>query len=295
MKIIILGAGAIGSFYGAKLSLYNEVILVGRPKHAEKINNEGLKITGLENKTYRLKASTKIENIEDGTLILLTTKVYDSVKAIEPIKEMLKKDTIILCLQNGLDSENIVKGIVGNKCAVLRGITNFGAAYLEPGIVGYNGKSFTAIEKSEKSSEIAKNFSDCGLNAYESKDIRYEMWKKLIVNCALNPVTSILRIKNNVLSEDNLNPMKKLITHECIAVAKKDGCNFDIDFVKEINDAFKNSTNTSSMQQDLIKGKHTEIDCLNGAVVKLGKKYGINCPVNEALVMIIKEMEKVKE
>ena len=143
-----------------------------------------------------------------------------------------------------------------------------------------------------RSQATARLFADCGLNGYVSNDIKVDMWKKLILNCVLNPVTAILRIENRGIADERLNPLKKLIAEECLNVAKKDGVKFNIDFVKAINSAIKDSRNISSMQQDLIKGKKTEIDYLNGAVVKLGKKYGIKCPVNEALVMIIKEMEK---
>ena len=292
MNVIILGAGAIGSLYGAKLSKLNEVTLVARKEHADKINKDGLKITGLENKTYRLKASTKVAEIREDTLVLLTTKVYGTKEAVSSIKDLVKKDTVILCLQNGLYSEDIAKKLIGKRCLVLRAVTNFGAAFLEPGIIQYNSCSYTAIEKNTKSFAIAKLFAECGLNCCVSQDIKVDMWKKLILNCVLNPVTSILRIENRGIADERLNPLKKLIVGECLKVAKKDGVEFDIDFVKEVNDAIKDSRNISSMQQDLLKGKTTEIDYLNGAVAEMGGKYSIKCPVNSALVMIIKEMEK---
>ena len=94
MKIIVLGAGAIGSLYGVKLWKLYDVTLVARQKHADEINKNGLKITGLENNTYKLKAITKIKKIEDNTLVLLTTKVYDSKKAVWGIRNLIKKDTI---------------------------------------------------------------------------------------------------------------------------------------------------------------------------------------------------------
>ena len=121
------------------------------------------------------------------------------------------------------------------------------------------------------------------------------MWKKIILNCVLNPLTAILRVENNVIADEKLNPIKKLIVDECLEVAKKDGAKFNFDFVKAINDGIENSRNISSMLQDLLKGNPTEIDYLNGAVVELGEKYGVKCPVNEALVMIIKEMEKLNK
>ena len=92
MKIIILGAGGIGSFYGAKLSKVNDVTLVGRKVHVDKINKDGLKVTGEENNEYRLEAITSINKIEDNTLIILTTKIGGSKNTIERIKSLIKKD-----------------------------------------------------------------------------------------------------------------------------------------------------------------------------------------------------------
>ncbi|MDP7476302.1 MAG: 2-dehydropantoate 2-reductase [Candidatus Woesearchaeota archaeon] len=292
MNIIVLGAGAIGSLYGAKLSKLNDVTLVARQKHINKINNDGLKIVGIEENVYKLKATAKIENIENNTLILLTTKVHDNKKAIDPIKDLIKKDTIILCMQNGLYSENIVKSIVGDRCLVLRGITNVGATFLEPGKVQFSNLSSTKIENSDISEELAENFDKCGLKCSVSENIKQDIWKKLILNCVLNPVSAILRVENGKIADERLNTLKKLIVDECLKVAEKDDVRFDIDFVKIINDAIKDSRNLSSMHQDVLKGKKTEIDYLNGAVVELGKKYGIKCPVNEALVVIVKGMGK---
>ena len=324
MRIIVLGAGAIGSLYGAKLSKLNEVTLIGRKEHANAINKHGLKITGLENKKYRVKAATKVDEIKENTLVLLATKVTDSEKAVKDIKNLVKDDTTVLCLQNGLYSENVVKKVLGKKCLVLRAVTNFGAAFLKPGIVKYNSYSYTAIEmsanrsrmrgsqdslanspisdhaqkssifdESERSRKIAENLKRCGLNGHVSENIKYDMWKKLIFNCALNPITAILKVENKGIADERLNPLKRLIVKECLEVAKRDGINFGFDFVEIINNEFKNSVNISSMQQDILKGKKTEIGYLNGGVVELGRKYGIRCPVNEALVEIIKGMEEI--
>ena len=292
MKIIILGAGAIGSFYGAKLSKVNDVMLAARKEHSDAINRNGLKVIGLENQRYSVQASTKIKKIEKDTLVILTTKAQDSEKAVKSIKNLIRKDTIILCLQNGLYSENIVKKVAGKKCLVLRAITNFGAIFLKPGIVDYKSYSYTSIEKSPKSREIADNFTKCGLNGYVSDDIKYDMWKKMVFNCALNPLTAILRIENKGICDERLDPLKKLIIDECVKVAEKDGVIFKLDFLKVLNEEFKSSQNISSMQQDLIKGRKTEIDYLNRAVVELGRKYKVECPVNAALADIINGIER---
>jgi len=244
---------------------------------------------------YKIKATTKIDKIDNNTLIILTTKITNSKKAVEPIKSLIKKDTIILCLQNGLNSEDIVKEIIGDKCLVLRGITAVGATFLESGTVEFNNLSYTKIEKSSVSQDLADNFNKCGLKATVSENLKEDVWKKLIINCVLNPTSAILRVDNNGIADEKLNPLKNVIVNECLKVAEKEGVKFDFDFVDTINNAIKGSRNLSSMHQDLIKGKKTEIDYLNGVVVKLGKKYGIKCPVNEGLVMIIKTLEIVRD
>src|SRR3990167_2134572 len=101
MNMVVLGSGAIGSLFGAKLSKLNKVKLIARKEHAERINKNGLEITGLEQGVFRVKADTKIKEIKENTLILLTTKAYDNEKSIKEIKNKLRKGTIIICLQNG--------------------------------------------------------------------------------------------------------------------------------------------------------------------------------------------------
>lgn len=291
MKIIILGAGAIGSMYGAKLSKLNDVILAGKKKHVGAISRKGLKVTGVENKTYNLKAFTKINRIEKNTLIILATKVYDSEKAIRPIKKLLRKDTIILCLQNGYGSEDIIKKIIGKKCLVLRGITAVGISFLKPGEIRMNNIGYTAIEKSQKSMVIAENFSECGLKAYVSKNIKEDVWKKLIINCILNPLTAILKVRNKELASREFKPLRKIISEECVKVAGEDGVRINPKFIEDKISRIGRSDNLSSMYQDLLKGKKTEIDYLNGAVVKIGKKHGIKCPVNESMADAVKLLE----
>jgi len=294
MKIIILGAGAIGSLYGAKLSKLNEVILVARKSHADKINKFGLQIKGVENKTYKLKAVSKINKIEENTLVILTTKVYDSEKALKSIKKLLRIDTLVLCLQNGYGAETIAKKIVSKKCSVLRGITAVGVSYLEAGKIKMNNVGYTAIEQSNKSEEIAKNFSECGLKGYVSENIKKDMWMKLILNCVLNPVTAILKIKNKEIADPSLTELRKEIVKECLAIAKKEKIDLTNKFVKDTIERIRRSDNWSSMYQDIFKDKKTEIDYLNGAIVRLGKRYKIKTPVNESLVGMIKFLESKK-
>jgi 2-dehydropantoate 2-reductase len=292
VHIVVLGAGAIGSVYGAKLSTAHDVTLVARPAHADEINTHGLRITGSEEKLYRVRAVTEVVELAAGTLIVLTTKVSDSEAAIRPLVPLLTPDMTILCVQNGLYSERLVKDLVGERCLVLRAITHFGAIYGTPGVVELKVSATTRIQDSPRSAAIADAFTRCGLDGQVTGRITDEMWEKLVVNCVINPINAMTRAEVGAIADERLRPLKQLIVDECRQVAARDGVDLAADFVDRIDRQYAPSRNLSSMQQDLLKGRPTEIDFLNGAVVSLGRQYGVECPVNQALTMIIKAMER---
>ena len=290
-EIIVLGGGAIGSVYAAKLAERHPVTLIARAAHAEVITHSGLRIIGREPATHALRAETAVEAIAAGTLVLLTTKVNDSRQAIAPLLDKLRGDTVILCVQNGLGSEDIVRADVGGRCLVLRAITQFGAVFREPGVVDFTAAGATLVEPSARSAEIAALLSASGLDGRVSDNIKVEIWRKLIFNCVINPITAIVASEVRGIADPRLDPVKQLVVDECLQVAAADGVTFDIDFVPTIAEVFGTARTIASMRQDLLKGKPTEIEHMNGAVVALGQRFGIACPVNTALVAIIKGME----
>jgi 2-dehydropantoate 2-reductase len=292
VTVIVLGAGAIGSFYGAKLSARHDVTLVARREHVERILADGLRVTGLEEATYRVHATTDVHAIAPGTLVLLTTKVIDSEAAVRPIVNLVRPDTVIVCVQNGLRSEEIVKRVVGSRCEVLRAITHVGAIFAGAGTIALKACGHTTFEPGPRSTSLADMFSACGLDGRISTNMRDEIWRKLVINCVVNPLTAITRHEVGWIADERLNAFKQAVIDECAAVARHDGATIDGDFLRVVNETFRPSRNLSSMHQDLLKGKRTEIDHLNGAVVELGKRFGIACPVNAGLVAIIKALEQ---
>jgi len=291
-EIIVLGGGAIGSVYAAKLAARRPVTLIARAAHAEAIARGGLRIIGREPATHALRAATAVEAIAADALILLTTKVNDSRRAIAPLVDKLRGDTVILCVQNGLGSEDIVRAEVGGRCLVLRAITQFGAIFREPGVVDFTAAGATLLEPSGRSAEIAALLSASGLDGRVSDNIKIEIWRKLIFNCVINPITSIVGSEVGGIADPRLDPLKRLVIDECLRVAATDGVSFQEDFVRAITDTFGASRNIASMRQDLQRGRPTEIDFMNGAVVALGQQHGIDCPVNAAITAIIKAMER---
>jgi 2-dehydropantoate 2-reductase len=291
MQIIVLGAGAIGSLYGAKLAVANDVLLIGRPEHVFAIKARGLRIEGIESQTVRIPAATAVTQISADTLILLTAKVTDSAAALEPIAPLVRDDTIIVSLQNGLGSEEIARVALGGRGVVLRGITQFGAIFETPGTIKYMAAGYTVIEEHEQSDRIAQILTAAGLECRISSDIAADVWHKTVFNCVVNPLTAMLGCEVGGITNPQLAPLKRLVIDECIAVAETQGVTFDVDFIREIDEFFAPSHNVASMLQDLRRGRRTEIDYLNGAVAALGARQGVPCPVNGALTAVIKAME----
>jgi 2-dehydropantoate 2-reductase len=291
MRIIVLGAGAIGSLYGAKLARTNDVTLVGRPDHVSAIQREGLRVEGIEAQTVRVDATTHVLKLEPDTLILLTTKVPATMAALEPVMPLIRDDTTVVALQNGLNSDDVARKALRGVGTVLRGISQFGAIFERAGVVRYMARGYTLLENHERSAGIGAALNAAGLDCRIPRDMTIEVWRKLIFNCVVNPITTIIGSKVSEIADPRLNRLKQLVIDECLAVAAKEGVLLEANLMAEINAAYAGSPNIVSMQQDLLHRRDSEIDYLNGAVAGLGETHGLNCPINDALTRIIKGME----
>ena len=290
--IVVLGAGAIGSVYAVKLAAHHPVIVVARQDHVDAIRSAGLRLIGRETVTARVEAVTVLEAIAPGTTILLTTKVNASEAALRPIANLVRDDTVIVCVQNGLDSEGVARRALGGRGLVLRAITQFGAIFQEPGLINYTAAGYTLLEDGPRSAAIAGVLTASGLEGRICPDIKTEIWRKLIYNCVINPITAITGTDVGGIADPRLDPLKQLVIDECLAVARTEGVTFDIDFLAKITEVFSASRTIASMRQDLMRGRPTEIDHMNGAVAELGRRAGIGCPVNAALAAIIRAMDR---
>jgi len=289
-KIFILGAGAIGSSLGALLSQRNEVSLIGRGAHVAAVDKHGLTLSGSSNGKFLVQADTAIKKIPRDTLILLTTKAYDAASSVAGIEPLLRKDTVILVLQNGLGIKGAVEKAARGRAEVVRGLITAGAESFEPGKVSF-WQGETILESTEISEKIARTFDQSGLKTKVSHNIREELWKKLVVNCVVNPLTATLRVRNNEIMVDSLRAIRHKLMQECIAVGQAEGVHFELDLEDRIEQRIARYSNYSSMYQDIIKGKRTEIDFLNVKILELGRTHSIETPVNETMVGLIRFLE----
>jgi 2-dehydropantoate 2-reductase len=196
-----------------------------------------------------------------------------------------------LILQNGLENKKIISNIVGNEIEILTGITTIAAEFFKPGKIRFwNGD--TIIEHGEAAERIAKIFNECKLKTSLSDDINKEVWNKLIANCVINPLTALFQVRNYEIATDSLKTVRHEIIRECINVGKAEGMTFPADLEEQVDKEIFNYTNLSSMCQDIMKGKRTEIDFLNGKIVELGRKHHIPTMTNEMIVCLINFLEE---
>jgi 2-dehydropantoate 2-reductase len=303
MRIIILGAGAIGSLFGAFLAIKNDVTLVGRSSHIDFINKKGLTIDGKTKINININAKLNIENIKKNPdLIILTVKSYDTIKALENLRNIIGNNTRIISFQNGLDNFDKISKIVDNK-KIIMGITTHGAIFSKPGLIEHTGIGKTYLgeldgKETERIKFIIEIFNDAGIKTYFCNNIIKEIWIKGIINSCINPLTLIFQCNNGYLLKNPIlkNILGKICTESTnIANIKYNDLTSSYIF-KRLNEVIVDtSDNYSSMLQSYLKGRRTEIDSINGKIMKFGLKNKVDVELNTLLINIVNKFSDIKE
>ena len=300
MNIVILGAGAIGSLFGALLSKKNNVVLIGRTSHVNAIRNNGLTIDGKTCLNVKISAEDSVEDIPFSVdLLIVTVKSYDTKSAINQAKKIINDDTIILSLQNGLDNFKLIEGVVDYR-QIITGVTTHGSFFSKPGCIKHTGVGKTVLgeldgESSERIKNVKDIFNQVGIKTVVSKNIIKEIWMKAIVNSSINPITAFFKSKNGYLLENPvLEKIVEKICEESTNVADAYGINLSyLDMMQKTKEVIRDtSENYSSMLQSVKRGKKTEIDSINGILVDIGRRYGVDVSLNGILVSLIKTLSE---
>ncbi|MFX1300723.1 MAG: ketopantoate reductase family protein [Promethearchaeota archaeon] len=294
-QIFILGAGAIGSAYGAFLSQNIPVTLVGRPAHMNAIKEKGLELIGDGAGTYskNITPITLIDKIPSKTLLLVAVKAIDLEESLTSIVPLIQEDTVLLLLQNGLGIEEIARKVTNGKGTIIRGVVGMGAEMVEPGRIKVC-LNFTFFDSDEDSKQVAKLFQTSGLDVTISNSFQTELWRKVTINCYTNPLSAILHVPTATLASPKLSEIQLRVVEECIAIGAAEGVKIDLSLIQVMNQNLPRYTNLTSMLQDIERGRKTEIDFLNGKMVELGKKHDIPTPVNECIAHLVRFKECVK-
>ncbi len=314
MKILIFGAGGVGSVFGGFFArMGHEVSLLGRRRHLDAIRKEGLLITGIWG-DYRVKAFDLYETSDQilrknipFDLIFLTVKSYDTENAVNELQPLMNKNTTLVSFQNGLGNiETILKKVNPNQ--FLAGRVIFGVE-TRPGIakvtVTADATAIGALPGAtpRMSPEmLARQFNLCKIEAKAVPNILTILWAKVVYNCALNGICTLREIPYGKILEnqETKNEMHEIV-RECYAVAQKKG----IALEPATADAYINwltetliprtASHFPSMLQDLRSGKRIDIDALNGAIRRFGRELSVPTPVNQKineLVLAMQEMLK---
>ena len=308
MKIVVLGAGALGSALGGVLAeAGHEVWLITRnAEHVAAIRKNGLTLreAGVD-RVVKMHASTNAHDagICDGVIVLV--KSAQTRAAAQPSKSIVGEHTWVMSLQNGLGHEDVLADIFGQQ-RVLAGKTYCGGQIISPGqvICGVKGKDTHIGELawnergaiSKRLQNIAQAFNAAGIATQMSDNIEGTMWDKLFINVATGALSGITRLAyGNLYATPELPAVAEMAVAEAMAVARAKGVRFSIQ--KPIDAWHKAGAGLpfefkASILQTLERGQITEIDFMNGAVVRLGAELGIPTPVNSTLLACIKGIEK---
>ena len=295
LKVAVMGAGAVGCYYGGMLArAAHEVILIARPQHVDAIGRNGLR---METKTFdeqvRLAASADPSAVQGADLVLFCVKSTDTESAGAQIRPHLSRGALVLTLQNGVDNADRLRAVVPAH-QVAAAVVYVATEMAGPGHVRHHGRGELVIEPSDAGAAVAQALTAAGVPTEVSDNVRGALWMKLIINCAYNAISAIAQrpYGQNVQGEGIQDVMRDVVD-ECAAVARAEGVQLpgDVDAaVRKIVDTMP--TQSSSTAQDLARGKRTEIDYLNGLVVRRGKALGIATPANRVLWALVKLLEE---
>jgi len=292
-KIAVMGAGAIGCYYGGMLARAgHDVTLIGRAQHVDAIRRAGLRF---EAKTFdervRVHASTEPQAVRGAKLVLFCVKSQDTETAGAALKPHLDRDAVIVSLQNGVDNPDRLAVVLGRE--VIPAVVYVAVEMAGPGHVRHHGRSELAIGRATASEAIAAAFVAAGVPVEISDNVQGVLWAKLIVNCAYNALSAITQLPYGRLVQGaGIPAVMRDIVDECLAVARAAG----IEVAGDMHKAAERIAQTmpgqfSSTAQDLARGKKTEIDYLNGIVVRKGEALGVPTPVNRVLLALVKLAE----
>lgn len=306
MKIVIVGAGAIGRVFGALLSRGgHEVRFVeAREDVVTAINQNGIEIMdiGVEDPSAMTRVPARAVNdgqeIKQCDAVILAVKSFDTRAAVKGVAHLVTKDSPILSLQTGLGNLEIMERVVGRD-NIIGGFTFMAGIGLGPGRVKHSSPGDTLIgeltgQPTPRVERLRQVLTQSGIPTEVTREVKEKLWSKVIVYSAINSVSAVLRMRNGMLLQnmESITLMKRLVD-EGRAVAE--ACEVDIlsDLYELLFDICnRTAANMSSMLQDVVNRKRTEVDALNGMLCTYGTEHRVATPTQQTMVQLVKLVEK---
>jgi 2-dehydropantoate 2-reductase len=295
LKVAVMGAGAVGCYYGGMLARAgHDVVLIGRPQHVAAIERHGLRIeTKAFDEHVKLAASADPGAVQGASLVLFCVKSTDTESAGAQLRPHLPPDALVLCLQNGVDNADRLRTVLPSH-QVSAAVVYVATEMAGPGHVKHHGRGELVIEPSSAGDAIALAFIAAGVPAEISDNVRGALWTKLVINCAYNAVSAIVqRPYGEAVAGEGVKDVMRDVVDECLAVARAEGVQLPGDVHAAVGKIVETMPGQySSTAQDLARGKRSEIDYLNGLIVRRGQALGIATPANRVLWALVKLMEE---
>src|SRR3989442_4434870 len=294
MKIAVMGAGAVGCYYGGMLARAgHDVTLIARAQHVEAVRKNGLR---LESKafdaTIPVRASEEASGVREAKLVLFSVKSPDTERAGAALAPHLGHDAVILSLQNGVDNAERLAATLGRE--VVPAVVYVAVEMAGPGHVRHHGRRELLIGRSAASERIAAAFVAAGVPVEVSDHVIGALWAKLVVNCAYNALSAITQLPyGRMVQGDGVPAVMRDVVDECLAVARAVGVEVPRDLLQAVPRIAETMPGQlSSTGPELARGKPTEIDHLNGFVGRKGEGLGVPTPANRVLLALVKLLEE---
>lgn len=301
MKIVIVGPGALGLLLAANLSrTKNDIWIFDKDaQRAKKLAENGIKAESFGvSSRVKVRTSSDTKEIGEADIVIICVKAYDTEEALKGARGVVGEKTYVMSLQNGLGNLQLISEFV-NSDKIIGGVTYHGATLIDDTTVRHTGRGETVIGQENgkvlgEIRDIAAILTKAGFPAKITKDINSAIWSKLVINVGINALSAVTRLKNGALTENEWTReiMRRAVSEAAKAAKKKKARLAYDDPIQKVEAVCKaTADNLSSMLQDALNSEPTEIDYINGAIVRQAKSLNIKTPTNEMLVELVKAIE----
>ena len=298
LRFAVMGAGSVGCYFGALLARAGHAVtLIGRQAHVQAVTAHGLRLqTATHDERIPANASTEPSAVSGADVVLLCVKSTDTEAAARQITPHQAPGALVLTLQNGVDNDERVRAVLGPAQPVAAAVVYVATAMAGPGHVRHFGRGDLLIAPSPISERLARELGAAGVPTQVSANVRGALWAKLVINCAYNALSAITqRPYGWLVQQDGASAVIADLVAECLAVAQADGVRLDGDIHAGVRDIAQSMpAQLSSTAQDLARGRPSEIEHLNGYVVRRGAALGVATPVNQALLVLVRMAEAAR-
>ena len=294
--ILILGTGAMASLFAACLAASGaKVRMLGTwLESIEALNKAGVRLVGMDGveHSYPVEATNDPLDCVGSRFAIVMVKSYQTKRVAQQLSVCLAEEGLALTLQNGLGNDITLAEVLGAE-RIASGVTTVGATLIEPGLIRYGGDGVISLGKNERLQSLAELLIKAGFEVETVKNTDSLVWGKLVINASINPLTALLEVPNgDLVTNPSTRTLMGLVANETAEVSLAKGINLPyLDPVAMVESvAQKTASNQSSMLKDVIRNSPTEIDAINGAVVRVGEAINVPVDINRTLWLLVKAL-----